>query len=294
MAIIIKIISLLVLLIHLPVKGELAISMPGPRSDFDVSHDYHIQLLRIALVNAGLDLNSVAINQVADLPEGRAITELKKGALINLYWLGAERTLSEDLIPIAVPTTRGLIGFRKFLISSKNVEEFKKINFLYMLKSKVACQGKHWPDTKILQNAGLTVTTSIHYETLFKMLSLGRCDYFPRGYHDFTKELGLRSVLYSDLKGFDDIMLHYPFAIFFYVSKSEPELAKKLEFGLREAAKKGQIDELMRLHPLTKSVFPLQNGKPRYYFAIPNSTMDFADTEDSTYWIRPADFGITQ
>lgn len=292
---IVRILCWLTLCCHLQLAtaAELAITVPGPRSQYDISHDYHMRLLDIALANAGVDLSKVVIEQIPVLSEGRAKIELKKGSLINVYWLGAEQSLAEDLIPIEVPTTRGLIGFRKFIISKEQMADFSRINSLQTLSTKVACQGQHWEDTVILSQAGLQVTTSVNYEALFKMVALGRCDYFPRGYHDALLELEQRSAAYPQLMRFDDIMLHYPFAVFFYVSKSAPELAEKLQQGMVMAAKQGQITGLMRQHPLTKSIFPLQNGKPKLYLRIANPTMAFHDINNPDYWITPADFGIT-
>ena len=274
-------------------ENQITITVPAPRSLHDISHDYHIRLLDIALANSGVDRSNVVIRQVPAISEGRAKVELKKGTLINLYWLGAETALADDLIAIEIPTTRGLIGFRKFIIAKSQRQEFAGINSLSALSLKIACQGQHWADTTILTQAGLRVTTSVNYETLFQMVALGRCDYFPRGYHDVLLELEQRATTYPELMRYDDIMLHYPFAVFFYVSKSAPELAEKLQAGMEIAAKTGQINELMQQHPLTKAVFPLINGKPEFFLSIPNPTMQFDDISNSDYWITPADFGIT-
>lgn len=282
------------LILSSPVYSEemMQILIPGPRSNHDVSHDYHIQLLKIALANAGVNPQRYVIQVVPNVSEGRAIVELKKGQLMNLYWLGADKKLAQDLLPIEVPTTRGLIGYRKLLIAKNRIDDFRAIKSLADLKNKTACLGEHWPDREIFQTAGLKTITSVHYEALFKMLALGRCDYFPRGYHDFKQELIERAEEHPDLVGFDDIMLHYPFAVFFYVSKSAPELAKALDRGLRIAAKRGQIQALMQRHALTKSVFPLSAGKPKLYFQVPNPMMEFSNSANPEFWIRPLDFGI--
>lgn len=268
------------------------ISIPEPRSVYDISHDYHVQLLHLALHNAGLDQSDINIQQVPAMSPGRAQLELKKGQLINLYWLGAEQVLHNDLIAIEVPTTRGLIGFRKFIINQSQVAEFNKIKAITDLKSKIACQGQHWPDTQILNAAGLPVTTSANYENLFKMVALNRCDYFPRGYHDALQELTLRKATYPALIRYDDIMLHYPFAVYFYVAKTAPELAERLAMGMHKAAELGQINQLMQTHPLTKAIFPLKRGKPNVFLTIDNPSMTFKNIHDRRYWITAADFEI--
>ncbi|MCC2607418.1 hypothetical protein [Planctobacterium marinum] len=266
------------------------IRIPGPRSSLDISHDYHTKLLRLALAESS-QADHFTLTEIPFSSEKRVLAEMSKHNLIDVYWFGADKSLSRHVLPVTVPTSRGLIGFRKFIIHQKNRSVFDAIENLTQLRSLTACQGTYWPDTKILQNARLKVTTSTVYEDLFKMLDAERCDYFPRGYHDYTKEVQMRSAQYPDFQSYDPLLLHYPFAVFFYVAKSSSELAEKLQQGMKKLAQKGAITAHMQQHELTRHVFPMQHTDNVRLLEIANPYLpDGLDTKDETLWLQPVNF----
>lgn len=269
------------------------INVPAPRSVFDISHDYHIKLINLALNQvSGSDYQVRTLNNVS-FSQGRAEAELKKGDTINLYWFGARKELDQKLRAIPIPTTRGLIGFRKFIIRKESTSTFSGIKSIEDLQKMIACQGEHWPDTKILQDAKLPVTTSVQYESLFKMVKFKRCDYFPRGYHDAENELVMRKRSHPELTSFPGILLHYPFAVYFYTNKENEQLGKDLEEGMHKLAQLGEIEAHMKRHDLTKSVFPLKNESNTVHISIPNNYITPNPLiKDGHYWIQSYDFKI--
>lgn len=267
------------------------IKIPMQRSDYDVSHDYYQKLLVMALTEAadGRAIPSIQIGMA--MSQGRAAQELIKGDAIDVYWLGTDNAIEQQLRAIRIPTTRGLIGYRRFIIRKESVDAFDNINSMADLSKFIACQGTHWPDTKILQAAKLAVTTTPIYENNFKMLVSKRCDYFPRGYHDSDNELLNRKGLYPDLISYHRILLHYPFAVYFFTNKSNEALAQWIERGLEQLADKGLIEQLMKSHPLTAHIYPLKQVDKVLYLDIPNPILP-ANTvvHDAKYWIQPQDF----
>jgi hypothetical protein len=269
--------------------------IPEPRSKFDISHDYHKQLLILALSKAAKGKDIPAIKTTIQMSQGRAMNELVKGERLDVYWFGANQTINENLIPIKVPTSRGLIGYRNFTIRKDSVDAFDKVKTIDDLRKFVACQGIHWPDTKILNESKLKVTTTTIYENLFKMLNAKRCDYFPRSYHDANTELQLRKHLYPDLMSYKKIILHYPFAIYFFTHKSNERLTHWLEEGMNQLAEDGEIEHLMKKHPLTSSIYPLKNEKDTVFITIPNPLLSSdTDVNNSALWILSKDFNLTE
>ena len=124
------------------IEQPLILKIPKPRAAFDISHDYHLSLLKMALVEAA---KGRAIPQFEILPtgmsQGRAIIELMKGDLLDVYWLGSDQETDEKLRAIKIPTTRGLIGYRKFLINSAAKTAFDQVqsidDFLYSLQTSI-------------------------------------------------------------------------------------------------------------------------------------------------------------
>lgn len=273
--------------------GATTLTVPPARSNYDISYDYHIKLLTRALQLSAPYTNFEFSNSLA-MSQGRAEAELIKGDKIDVYWFGTNKQIESKLRAIRIPTTRGLIGYRKFIINKALEHTFDQIKSIDDLKQFVACQGAHWPDTKILGESGLPVTTSTSYENLFLMTSLNRCDYFPRGYHDAINELQLRGNKYPSLISYDRILLHYPFAVYFFTNKSDINLADQIESGLQMMAEKGEILELMKSHPLTKSIFPIKSELNSLYLSVENPFIELQNFNDKKYWFTPKDFKINR
>jgi hypothetical protein len=273
---------------------NLVLTIPAPRSELDISHDYHKTLLRMALT-AGNPSRQVQLQERPFLTEGRVIAEIQKHGLTDVYWLGADNALDSSLTAIRVPTTKGLIGYRKFIIHKDLQTRFDKVQDLASLQNLIACQGEQWPDTRILRNARFKVTTARLYEDLFKMLAAKRCDYFPRGLHDHTKELELRKDSYPQFVSYQDIMLYYPFGVFFHVAKQAEQLSAELEKGMQRLARQGEIRKLMEQHALTRHLFPLDAGANIRFFSLENTYISSdVDTKDPDLWLQPEDFGISK
>ncbi|ALS98954.1 hypothetical protein [Lacimicrobium alkaliphilum] len=286
---------IVIVLLILPCAGisKQLIQIPGPRSAYDISHDYHVKLLKLALEAGAKDKPIPEIRASMEMVEGRALRELVKGQWLDLYWLGTDKEKERQLRAIRIPTTRGLIGFRKFQLHRDTVPRMDKVTTLEALQQLVACQGTDWPDTDILRQAGLKVTTTPNYEKLFDMLQARRCDYFPRGYHDHSKELILRAQHYPDLVSYDGILLHYPFAVYFFTSKTNEELARWIERGLEKLIDNGDFIQFMQSHPLTRHIFPLTDQQNVRYFQIDNPLLPSeTNYQNPRYWFKPTDFGI--
>jgi hypothetical protein len=293
--VLIRSLSVTLALISLSVAGtdKMILRIPQPRSSIDDAHDYHVSLLKLALQKAANGRAVPEFEADFEMEEGRAWQELQSGRLVDVFWLGADKNRDNTLRTIKIPTTRGLIGYRKFIIRRQDQTKFDQVKSLHELRKFFACQGTNWPDTDILNNAQLPVTTSPLLENLYKMLVAKRCDYFPRGYHDYVNELAAREGQYPELVSYEKLMLYYPFAVYFYTNKNNIELATWIEQGLNIAIEDGSFLKLMETHPLTKSVFPLDKERDVIFLSIPNPTLaEDDDYTDSKYWFTPKDFGI--
>lgn len=277
------------------IKSLQVLKVPKSRSSFDISHDYHLTLLNMALVQAAKGRPVPKLEVMASrMSQGRAMAELVKGEMLDVYWLGSDITTDEKLRAVRVPTTRGLIGYRKLIIHNSAIDDFDKVTSVVDLREFIACQGSHWPDTEVLQASNLPVITSTIYENLFKMLDAQRCDYFPRAYHDIDNELLSINEQYPDLIKYPSILLHYPFAVYFYTNKANEALASWIEEGLEQLADKGAIQSFMIKHPLTAAIFPLTNESHDVYISLENSLFNQSNNfNEQILWVQPQDFGIT-
>lgn len=209
--------------------------------------------------------------------------------------MGTDRDKEQQLRAIRIPLERGLMGFRMLTIRQSQFDKFNQISSLQQLHKLTACQGLSWPDTKILQHAGLKVLTSPVYENLFKQVNAGRCDYFPRGLHEGQTELRERAALYPELVRYPNLMLHYPFAIYFFTGKQNETLAQWIEHGLEMMIADGELLAHMQQHPLTAHVFPLSQFRMQHWLELSNPGLSpDARYLDRRYWFVPADFSASQ
>ena len=133
--------------------------------------------------------------------------------------------------------------------------------------------------------------TSPVYENLFKQVNAGRCDYFPRGLHEGQTELRERAALYPGLMRYPDMMLHYPFAIYFFTGKQNEALAQWIEQGLQLMIADGELLTHIQQHPLTAHVFPLSQFTMAHWLELANPGLSpDTDYTDRRYWFVPADF----
>lgn len=221
-----------------PVRVPRHISMPDPQLT------YVQRLVELALARAGSkrEIQPTAL----DMAQGRTLVELAAGrSPVDVMWTMTDRQReASGLLPVRIPIDRGLLGWRLLLVRRAELDAWREVRTLDALRKKLAGQGHDWPDTTILRANGLPVGTSSVYEALFRMLSAGRIDYFPRSIAEIDTELA--NDRYPDLAIAPQLMLHYPAAAYLFVSPTRPELATELKAGLELAVADGSFQRLHR------------------------------------------------
>lgn len=263
--------------------------IPAPYSEKDIAHEYYVGLANQAL-SFVLGNNVPQLTPTVHMNQARAIVEMQKGNL-DLFWTGADSQTEQELNAVRIPLDMGLMGFRRFIILSKQAERFSNIHSLDELRELVACQGTYWPDTKILKGAGLQVLNTPVHENLFELLATGRCDYFPRGFHEGPAEVEEWKSIFPDFIVSNQIIIHYPFTIFFYTRKSDTWLAEALEQGLEYMIDNGLLMDYMKNHPSTSHLFPLSQFEAATFFELTNPHLsNDASINNSRYWLTKEAF----
>lgn len=283
---------LLLLAINAAVASELRI--PKPRAVDDPAYLYFSGLLQKALQKAADGREVPKLVPTIDMAEDRMVRELRADRIVDIFWLGGSKERALGLLMVPVPLERGLVGYRQFLIRKERVEEFDAIKTVADLANLRACQGAQWGDTEILRAAKLQLVTSVNYESLFKQLAAGRCDYFPRGFHQGKAELAARVVAYPELIVYEPLILHYPFAAYFYVHPKNKALAQWLQDGLEKMIDEGEFIAYMQQQEHTRLAFPLRRAETKRILEIPNIYLpDFSGEKNTRYWFQPSDFSGT-
>ena len=208
-----------------------------PSADVDRDASYPVDLLKMSLAKSGRDYTLRASDEV--IPQSRAILLLQSDHVINVLWTVTSPEREKRLLPVRIPIDRGLYGWRLFLIHRDAQPRFNTIRSLVDLSKLEAGQGHDWPDLSILLDSGLRVGAGSSYDGLFEMLARGRIDYFPRAVPEVWAELEQRSQLPLSVE--DNIVLHYPSAMYFFVSPRNPQLAAALHSGLQQSIADGSF-----------------------------------------------------
>ena len=159
----------------------------------------------------------------------------------DVNWSITSIKREQQHIAVRVPLTAGLFGYRVILIRASD-ERFDDPLGVAELKALTAVQGAGWPDNNVLNYNGFNIITDT-YRGAFNSLSNGRADYFPRAANEVFTELSSRAT--NDLIIAKHVTLHYDNPMFFFVTKSKPELAQRLEKGLAILAANGDLSRLL-------------------------------------------------
>ncbi len=270
-----------------------AIKIAGVDPRFRVAQDYFAGLLQKALIRGANGRPVPPLLEQQLMEQERATQELIRGRLLDVYWMGTNSFRETHLRAIKIPLTRGLLSYRRFIIDQAAAEKFRAINNIDQLKQLIACQGRGWPDTLILRASGLRVREIIDVDHIYQGLSSGVCDYYPRGYFEVLSELNTFGTKYPRLTSEDNILLHYPFAIYYFVHRDNKELADWISQGLERMIDSGEFMEFMQAQALTSMVFPLNFGTKWRIFELNNTDLPpDTDYQNPRYWFQSADFGV--
>jgi hypothetical protein len=226
---------------------------------------YFPQLLRLALQKTvATDGPFVLRHYEQELSSPRQALELKNNGVINVMWDGTDAQREAQLLPVRISLLRQLNDYRVFLIRAEDADRFRAIHTLAALRALTAGAGVNWPSADVLRANGLPVVTSITYESLFPMLRVKRFDYLPRGIYEAWFEQ--RAHAAEGLVVEQSIFLHYPLPFYFFVSRDQPQLAARIERGLRIALRDGSFDKLFASVPaFRRSEAEIAAGKRRIF-----------------------------
>lgn len=205
---------------------------------------YALALLRLALdkTDSALRLEP----SPSSMEQQRALLNLEHGERLDVVWSMTSIEREQRLLPVRIPLDKGLFGWRIALLPKSHAQRFKHVRNLNDLRQFSAGQGHDWPDSDILRSHDLTVRVAGSYASLFRMLRAQRFDYFPRAVIEIWDEL--EHAHGAQLVADSHIVLHYPTAMYFFFSRSRPELAETVRLGLEKALADGSFDRLFYMY----------------------------------------------
>ena len=225
-------------------------------------------------------------DETAETSTEARIVEMLISDQLDIIWYTTSKDFENRMLPIRIPMYKGLLGYRIFMIKSGSQGKFSGIQSISDLNRISIGQGRFWADTEILESNGVEVIKVTQYDSLFHMLDGGRFDAFPRGIHEPWDEMPRWPDLQLDVE--ENLMLAYMNPFYFFVSKNKPELAEKVELGLRLAIEDGSFDRYFLNYPTIKSVLSKSNVKNRHIISLTNPLLPSeTPLEDQALWFDP-------
>lgn len=212
---------------------------PIPETSSDQRYEYPRKLLELALSKTQTKYQivypSIPMNQE------RQVRELEAGRTIDVGPIPTSADREGRLLPIRIPLNKGLLGWRLGLIRKGDEGLLSNVKTLDDLRRVRLAQGHEWPDTQILEGSGINVIKGATYESLFKMLTAKRFDYFPRSVMEIWSELEDNK---ATMQIEPHLALHYFYDSYFFVNKQNTKLANDIREGLEKAISDGSFNKL--------------------------------------------------
>ena len=271
----------LLMLLASPLSAEMVIRHLSGESALDARNEYFLAMLELALEKTA-DQGDWTL-QPADqvMPQSLALQRLSNNDGIDVVWSMTSIEREKQNRAIRIPLMKGLMGYRLLIIRTEDQQWFRRLQTIDELRELRAGQGHDWPDTEILRANGLAVEGEEEYDSLFSLLQQGRFDYLPRAINEPWEELAARPNM--DLMVEQGLLLYYPTAEYFFVSRQNTALAARLEKGLRLAIEDGSFDKLFREHPINANAFGKANLLRRRIIRLDNPLLPkdtpFADKQ---------------
>lgn len=206
---------------------------PRPQSVDDARRSDVIYLMREALKITEQKYGPFVLMPAnVDVNYKRAIQMLREEDRITVAWFDTTTQLEQSLLPVFIPIQKGIVGYRVLLIRSEDKDKFVDINTVEELRQYKNGLVSGWVNEVVMTANELPYVTAINYEDLFKMLAVGRFDYFSRGLVEAYTELEDRGEEFPNLMVEESILLYYEKPMYLFTSKKRPELNKRLNEGL--------------------------------------------------------------
>ncbi|MBC3882854.1 transporter substrate-binding domain-containing protein [Undibacterium sp. LX40W] len=244
------------------------------------------EILRMALEKTVAEFGPYELRASALQTNGlRYLSNLARENDLNVVWSSTTVEKERNYLPIRIPLRKGILGYRILLVHKDKQGLLTGVKSLDDLKKFSVGQGVGWDDVKLYEANGVKVIEA-KYSNLFRMLSYQRFDFFPRGINEIFNEFEKESPHNPDLVVDDSLLLYYPWPYYFFVSKTNTKLHKRLSLGLQKMIKDGSFDAIFWKY--NGKAIEAANFKKRRVIHMTNHLLPKeTPLNDASLWYRP-------
>lgn len=246
----------------------------------------YIEILKTALDKTVPEYGAYVMHTAEiKMNETRFLAEAHLGKRVNVVWSATSDEKEKQLLPIRIPLSKGLLGYRIALIRAAQQKKLDSVHNLDDLRQLKFGLGPGWGDVSVYKAAGLPVLIA-EYEDLFKMLSFGRFDLFSRGVNEIFSEYQAQKGNLPNLAIEQHLLLYYPYPFYLFVSPQTPALAERIERGMRIMLDDGSFDAIFRKH--NRVAIQQADMKHRRIINISNKLLPSkTPLSDARLWYKP-------
>lgn len=269
------------------IYGKEIVKLAPGQSQSDIRQAYTHKLLEAALNITVKEYGPYEITYAKHaMNRNRSLVELVKGEVINVHEAATRAEWEEKALPIRIPTRKGLLGYRIFLIRLNDSAKFSSIDTVTQIKTLKAGLRAHWSITKVMDTLGFNIVTSPTYAGLFPMLDYNRFDYFSRGINEVFDEYEIYKDSFPDLIIEPSLAMYIATPSYFFVSPQKPKLHQRIKRGLELLITNGVFDSLFTEHH--KESISRANLQNRKIFSVTNPLLTKETPLDSLhFWHVP-------
>ncbi len=270
-------------------RAELVITLPSAPKTISTYQYYYNELVILALEKTRTELGDYRIEMLPlwswdhQRVLAAAVSDSYPNIVVGVSYED-KLTDSGSLTYIDFPIDGGIVGQRVCFVNPAIKEQLKKLSSLSEFSKYKFAHGLGWADTTILRHNGLNVVEVRDMESIYKMVSVGRLDFYCKGanqllteYEEFRKSMNL---IYDE-----SFVLVYPLPRFFYLNINSKLAKGRIEEGLKIAYKDGSFKALW-LKFYKESVVFSQLGK-RKVFHLDNPLVKNLSRNYEQYFIDP-------
>lgn len=215
------------------------------RGSKDARHAYKFELIARILEVTRAEYGDYRIAPFGEEPSAkRQAMLISEGKILNLLWASPGTVIARaDVISIPVDILHGLLGYRICLINPANFPESESLTSLKQLR---IAQGLNWADVEIYNHNDIYPIQSSSFEALFEMLAAKRYECLPLGADEVMFTWRDQKPKFPFLAVEPNLLIYYDHPVYFHVSKQFPQLAARVQLGLKKMQRSGEFERLFQ------------------------------------------------
>ena len=166
-----------------------------------------------------------------------------KGHDLFVTVAGNPKLAGRAKILVPEPIMKGLLGYRLLIVKSGDVALFTDISPGELAAKKVGIP-ETWADADLFRANGYQVVEQGSFDTLMQRLANQAFDYVSFGANEIDSVFTQYAEPVGGLTIQPDLLLHYPFALVFYLAPDQQTLARRLNLGFERIRANGVLDAL--------------------------------------------------